>query len=1355
MRYLHLFYFVALKQMNRLYSFLLITTFVICCNYTSLQAKGYNFRHYKVTNGLSSNTVRAIIQDHQGFMWFGTEDGLNRFDGYSFKIYKSIPNDTTSLGNNYIYSIFEDCDQKLWIGTEEGVYIYNPETEQFSFFNCTTSNGTKITSNVQQILEDGIYVWFGTLGQNIFRYNRQTKLLEYFAPNNKESKNTDYICHLYKDHQNTIWASTSQKQTRLSKFNPVTNQFESFDLALLPNDLSIHHLYEDSRNNFWLGTWEDGICKLNRETGQLEKFLQPQNGKGISHIHSIAEPEPGTLFIGSDDGLACLEIRTGSYEIIAGRNSDEYGLTDKFVYPIYKDKEGGIWIGTYYGGISYISPNNNLFERYVFSEYINSIGGNVIGKFSEDSHGNLWIASDDGGLNYFNTKTNQFTTYKSNGKDNLPYHNVHALCIDNNKLWIGTYAKGLLMMDIPAVKFKTYTSNPEDTLSLDGNSIYSIFKDRESHLWIGSSSGLNQYNYQTDQFIRKKNIQAVTIDILEDMYGYIWFATWGKGLWRFHNQNKDWVNYTYNAKEKSSLPNNQVNCLCVDKRHRLWVGTGNGLCQYDYQSNNFTRIPLDLRSSLICDIIEDGEYLWLTTTSGLVKFNPATHECKAFTQSDGLQSNQFNVKSGIRTANGKIYVGTANGFNAFYPENVVNNPYVPPVIITNLQIFNKDITTRSDDILDHAIEQTREIILSYKQTVFSLEFVALSYATPEKNQYAFKLEGFDKEWNYVGNQRKATYTNLPAGHYTFKVIASNNDGIWNMEGTEISITIKPPIWLSNEFIILYILLFIALVFYSIRYFNKRSKRKHEEELRQLNIEKEKEVYNTKISFFTLVAHEIRTPVSLIIGPLEKIMNEMEIFPDKIKDDLKIIARNSQRLLFLVNQLLDFRKAEQNAVSISFSEQNIYDLLQNVYERFKPFVEQKNAQIFLSADDQHFMATIDPEAITKAVSNLLSNASKYTKDRIDISLQTKNRKDDTFEITISDNGIGIIPEEQEQIFKPFYQIAGNNKPGTGIGLSLVKTLVESHHGEIKLVSVPGEGTSFSIILPVQQEKTKEQQEVLQDHNLSQNQFVQEDTDSGNETVNSTENNDNQPKLLIIEDNQDMREFLHKNFSSHYHVFLANNGLEGLQTLKQNKIDIIVSDLMMPEMDGIAFSKELKKDILLSHVPVILLTAKTDTISKIDAMKSGADDYIEKPFSVQYLEARIENLLESRKKLRKKFSEMPFVPLNSIASNKADEKFLLKMNEIIENHISDTEFSIDQLAEKLGISRSGLFAKIKNLTDITPNELILLIRLKKAAELLAQNKYRINEICYLVGFNSPSYFSKCFQKQFGVLPKDFKS
>ena len=638
-----------------------------------------------------------------------------------------------------------------------------------------------------------------------------------------------------------------------------------------------------------------------------------------------------------------------------------------------------------------------------------------------------------------------------------------------------------------------------------------------------------------------------------------------------------------------------------------------------------------------------------------------------------------------------------------------------------------------------------ELELSYKENAFSLLYASLSYCTPNKNKYAYKLEGFDKDWNYVGSQNKATYTNLPAGTYLFKVKATNNDGIWNEKGTSLKITIHPPFYWSTASKLLYFVLVCIAFGFVIRFIIKRTEKKHTAEINKLNANKEKEVHEAKIKFFTMIAHEIRTPVSLIIGPLEKIMKSPVSLPSTVRDDLNIIDRNSQRLVFLVNQLLDFRKVEQEGMKMKFASQNIHQLLKAVCERFEPFIAQHGARLTVKYPEADFTAIVDSEAVTKLVSNLLTNASKYTKDEVTLTCIVQPEQH-TFIIRVTDNGIGISKEEQKKIFHPFYQ-AMDNKPGTGIGLSIVKSIVESHNGCIEVESEVNKGSSFIVTLPVEQVQVLPQDtgtSLLNNPTIPEG-ILQEDL-SGSPIKHK-------PTMLIVDDNEEMLNFLSSSLTDKYSILTAEDGIEALNKLKENEVTLIVSDWMMPRMDGVEFCKAIRTNQATSHIPFILLTAKTDTNSKIEGMDCGADAYIEKPFSMQYLEACIKNLVDLRNLLRQKFSKMPLVPLNSIANNSMDDKFLTRMNEIIEENFSNPELSVDFLAEKLCISRSGLFAKIKTLANITPNELIQVVRLKKAAILLAENKYRINEICYMVGFNNPSYFSKCFQKQFGMKPGEF--
>lgn len=1294
------------------------------------------FRHFSVEDGLSSNSVRAIMQDKYSFMWLGTDDGLNRYDGTTIKVYNLNPQGS----NDYISSLYDTTDN-IWVGTEGGVYIFDYETESFELFKVLTAQGDSIKSNVNHIAEDRDgNLWFSTVGQGIFKYNISKHYLEHY-----EFKDANgLMASVLVDSENQIWAVTNWGSPTVSKLNKAENKFEPFPITYEAGQYDSNSLVmlEDSEHALWLGTWECGLQKIDRYTGKAITYLHPSEGKGATHIHSLMEYAPHQLLIGSDDGLLLFNTLTCEHQLFTEDETTPYSLSNRFVYPIVKDREGGIWVGTYYGGVNYLSPNTGQFECFAHSRFYNSVNGTVIGRFCEDSSGYIWIASDDGGLSRFAPKDKQFTHYMPDEhRNSLSYHNVHALCMDDDDLWIGTYTGGVNVLNTKTGTFRVYTTKGGDLTTLDGTSSYAIFRDREKRIWVTSMAGINLYNREEDNFIRVKDLESLTIDIDQDADGNIWFSTQGKGLFKYNPDKKTWKNYVY-SNTPGALVNDQVNCVLIDGNGNMWVGTMNGLCKYDAGEDRFEAIPLDIPSRNICGIVEDQHVLWLTTTKGLVRYAPG-ESCQVFTRSDGLQSEQFLPNAALKASDGKIYVGSVNGFNAFYPYQIKMNKVLPPVVITGLEIFNKEIRI-GDKKLPKALNWMAELDLSYKDHVFSLLYASLSYCTPEKNQYAYKLEGFDKDWNYVGSQNKATYTNLPAGTYVFKVKATNNDGIWSNQEASLKITIHPPFYWSTASKILYFIwVCIALTFF-IRFLLKRTEKKHTAEINQLNVSKEKEVHEAKIKFFTMIAHEIRTPVSLIIGPLEKIMKSSIPMPAVLRDDLNIIDRNSQRLLFLVNQLLDFRKVEQEGITMRYASQNIRQLLQAVCERFKPFITQHGAHLEVEYPDADFTAMVDSEAITKMISNLLTNASKYTKDKVVLSCIVQPEQH-TFVVKVTDNGIGISKEDRKRIFKPFFQ-AMDNKPGTGIGLSIVKSIVESHNGCIEVESEINKGSSFIVTLPIEQVGA----EVQEGEAGVLNPVIPEDILSETLPVMSSKN---KPLMLIVDDNEEMLNFLSSSFSAQYSILTAEDGMEALEKLKEHEVTLIVSDWMMPRMDGVEFCKALRADQSISHIPFILLTAKTDTNSKIEGMDCGADAYIEKPFSVQYLEACIKNLLDLRNLLRQKFSKMPLVPLNSIANNSMDNKFLTRINEIIEQNFSNSELSVDFLAEELCISRSGLFAKIKTLANVTPNELIQIVRLKKAAALLSENKYRINEICYMVGFNNPSYFAKCFQKQFGIKPGEF--
>lgn len=1289
----------------------------------------FHFRHYNIENGISSNNISSILQDQKGFIWISTDNGLSRFDGNQFTFYQKSNPLYSNLHANSINTICETTDKELWLGTDNGVFIYNQVKDTFTPFVKQTSDKTSITSWITHIIQDKAgNIWIATHKQGIFLFNTQTdKLTQFEIP-----QNDNIVTRILNDEQNNIWLSGPYQ---LCKLNKVNNTFETYAIEEKTESIYSMALWEDSSNHIWIGTWDKGLWKLDPRTKQVEKYLTGEKGKGILHIHSILEYSPELLLIGSDDGLTIFNPVTHESFLYDNYGDSEKSLSDKFIYPILKDREGGVWIGTYYNGISYLPPYCGQFNGYSESSDIPYFNSRIISRFCEDENGNIWIASDDSGLSCFNPSTMQFIDF--NGREKLNKHNLHALCIVGKDLWIGTYGDGIQVLNAQTGKIKNYNT----TNGLDENSIYSIFKDSQGQIWTGSMNGICQYDAQKQHFTPIKHLEALIIEIVEDAKGNLWIATQGKGLFRYSPQkNKEWEKYGL-EKGFNSLT---VNHLCINKDNEIWAATSEGLYLYNPLKDIFTYQPLRLPNECINAILEGEDCLWLTTAKGLVKYTPATQETQIFTKSDGLQSEAFIMASALKTRNGEFYIGSINGFNTFYPHQLKLNTQKPNVVLTSLEISNQKIDTQKDGTLPEAIDHLKEIHLSYKDNVITLNYAALSYCTPQKNQYAYMLEGFDKGWNYVGSQHSTTYTNLPAGTYTFRVKASNNDNIWNEEGTSIRIIVHPPFYLSLPFKIGYVLLFLLALGLLLRYVIRRSEKKHAKAIDELNSKKEIEIHEAKINFFTMIAHEIRTPVSLIIGPLEKIMQSTHI-PTNERQELEIIDRNSQRLLYLVNQLLDFRKVEQKEIRMKFSSQSIKELMQAVCERFSPTLQQNGVSFSVTYPDEHFHADVDKEALTKVLSNLLTNANKYTQSRIEVRFQEHPEKQ-TFSIEVKDNGKGMNEEELKKIFKPFYQ-ASENKPGTGIGLSIVKGIVEAHHGQIKVTSQQGHGSSFMITLPQKQENLSAEEEENQAGNPLPEDIIPEQNATASMSQKVL------PIMLIVDDNEDMLHFLSSHFQTSYTIVTAVDGVDALNKLKEQEVALIISDWMMPNMNGIDLCKAVRNNQLTSHIPFILLTAKTDTEAKITSMNCGADAYIEKPFSLQYLEACIKNLLELRLQLRQKFSQMPTVSINSIAANQNDKVFLEKMNHLIEENLNNEELSVDFLAEKLCISRSGLFVKIKGLANTTPNEMIQIIRLKKAASLLLENQYRINEVSYMVGFNNPSYFSKCFQKQFGMKPGEY--
>ena len=1276
------------------------------------------YRNITMNDGLAANAVRNIVQDRNGFIWFGTDNGLCRYDGVKVQHYR-----INELGGNQYISSLLVTDDGLYVGTEKGVFLLSFERQSFEKQNLDIHSAvTSMTLDKEGVL------WISTLGQGVWQMIQKTSKVNHY--DFKETSGS--VAQVLIDNSNQVWTVTNWGTPVVHRLNRLHNRFEAVNLDFTENYNSLRML-QTKDGRLWLGTWESGLLQLHSD-GRVEQVLNPKLTNVGNHIHTLFERDDHCICIGCDDGVICLNPNTHEWH----RLIEQQSLADRFVYAITSDMEGGLWIGTFYGGVNYISPVGKRFEAFSME---NGLHGNVIARFCEDRKGRMWVASDDGGLMCYSPKAQHFTNYPH--QELLSRQNVHALCVDGDELWIGTYTNGVIVLNVETGDLRHYMQ-AQAPHSLDNSSSYAICCDSRGDIWVATMEGLNRFDRTRHDFERIGKVDALTIDIDEDRDGNLWLSTQGGGLWKYQTRNGQFKTYTHHEGNDLSLPDDQVNCSLVDESGRLWVGTLGGLCLYDSENDHFKLVSLDVPNHNIMGIVEDQGVLWLSTEKGIVKYEPK--QIQRFTLHDGLVSEQFQPNSCIKASDGRIYFGSTTGFNSFYPYQIKTNSVTPPVYITSVEIMNREERTAEGQPLDLAL--TKEIVLDYDDArMLTLSFASLSYCSPEKNQYAYILEGFDRDWNNVGNQNRATYTNIPAGTYIFRVKATNNDGVWSSDEATLTIIVHPPLWWSWYAKLFYLFLIVAAIWYYVRFRLKRAEYRHQREMQRLNEQKEKEVREARLNFFTMIAHEIRTPVSLIIGPLEKIMKR-----DNPSEDMRVIDRNAHRLLELVNQLLDFRKVEQHSLVMHFAPQNIRQLMMSVSERFTPTFEQGNKSFTVDYPDEHFTAIIDKEAVTKVISNLLTNANKYTNNEVRLSCQV-DPDGEHFRIVVSDNGIGIREEDRSRLFEPFFQ-AQDNKPGTGIGLNIVKNIVDLHHGTISVSSEVGKGSTFTIVLPVAQEQSEQ---FTADSLRSSDENT---ADSKQISVKSSANSkpqmvskQNASTMLIVDDSEDMVSFLGNHFKEKYEVLTAGDGIEALDILRNHEVSIIISDWMMPRMDGAELCRRVRLDPMTSHIPFVMLTAKTDNDSKVEGMDVGADTYIEKPFSIQYLEACIRNMLEMRRRLIEKFSTQPLEPVTEIASNPTDNEFLLEMKKVIEENFSNSELNVNYLAEKLNISRSGLFAKIKTLADVTPNEMIQIVRLKRAAELLLEKKYTISEIGYMVGFSNPSYFSKCFQKQFGVRPMDY--
>jgi len=1306
----------------------IILLFIFGFSLLSLYSQQFYFKKYQVENGISHNTVWCIMQDSYGFIWFGTSDGLNRFDGYEFKVYKNIYKDSSSLGNNQVYTLCEDRNKNIWVGTSNGIYIYNCNTEKFSLFDKKTDFDVLISSDIKKIhLSKSGKIWIATLGQGFFIYDPEKETLS------QNSNYTPFVWDISEDNSGHIYISSHEEGllcfTQNGRFIQKETSYVNFENK---GNIQINSIeYIDNKIWFSIGTSYLGC--LDPKNWNCKYYKSDD----INTIRAISKYSEKELLLGTDNGLYWFNTSNKEFNKIESP-ADFRGLSDQTIYAILQDKEGGYWISTYLGGVNYLAKQTKRFEYYpnsTISLLSGETQGKVVNAFCEDLHRNIWIGGQNS-LRLFDNESQKLKDPVSNQWD------VKTLLMDGDNLWVGTLGKGIKVINTKNNQITEHLHYRHLTNSICSNDVLSLYKDKKGDIYVGTSWGICSYNRETNDFTTLNYVGTMisVVDMLVDKSNNLWVATLNSGVFRCNLDLLHWSYFSYDASDDRSLGNNSIITLFEDTNGILWFGTDGGGLYYYIEGEGFYNYDPEskiLPSNIIYAIEEDNSgYLWISTNAGLLRVNiDNKQDYKLFTKENGLQNNQFNPRASLKASTGKFYFGGINGFNTFFPDEFKGNLYIPPVYITNIRFHDKKNNDIKSIITDKPAYLSGKISIPYNQNDIIIDFASLSYEDNRRNKYQYKLEGFDNGWIY-SSENTTSYSNLSPGKYTFYVRGSNNDGKWNEEITSIQITIIPPWWRSTLAYICYIILICGLLFILYIYAKKKANEKISKQIEKYNIEKEKEVYQSKIDFFVNLVHEIRTPLSLIKLPLEKVT---EIHRDgKTGKYLSIVNKNIDYLLNVVNQLLDFQKMESKKVSLRYEVQNINALIESIYNQFASIAELKAISLTIEVPEEERIYIIDSDAITKILINLVSNAIKFAYSLINIRLEYF---DGSFAVIVSDDGTGVSHAEKNRIFEAFYQTQEKNNKGIGIGLAFSKQLAEAHNGTLTVDDNEYGGATFRLHI-IEKE-------------------IEESPENIEETIIEVPNQEpyrssefKSCRILIVEDNVELLNLISDMLSDSFIVIKANNGIEALDKLMQEPVDIVVSDVMMPEMDGYELTHKIKTDINISHIPVILLTAKVSTEAKIEGMEQGADVYIEKPFSIKYLKIQIENLLKLRLSFQEMMIKMPFYTKNTSVVSKKDQEFLAKLKTEIETHLSDSDFSIDSIAEAMFMSRSNFYRKIKSITGMAPNDYLKTIRLNKAAELLMDEDVRIGDIYIQVGFSSSSYFAKCFKNQFNVSPKDYK-
>ncbi|MDA3880837.1 MAG: ATP-binding protein [Prolixibacteraceae bacterium] len=1345
------------------------------------QGNSVQFKHLDVNDGLSSNQIKTIFKDSRGYVWVGTVNGLNRFDGFSVKVFRHDKNDSTTLVNNTIISIHEDNENNLWIITSGGVCIYNPVSEKFSTDHPVFHKNIEMpTAQYIGFFADqqGVF-WLIHQSRGIYSYNPETDSARHFGQSNglMPYSINDYAV----DKNGAIWLVNRKpaidvfdtKQFSLSKC------FDNID-RVIPYSENTYRIMLDRDRHAWIYMLNDdkGVFCVNTDNETIRHYKSSGSPYKISHnnVSSLALDRYGRILVGTDHGgLNIVDKRQGLKGVYQNEVGEKNSLSQNSITAMLYDNNHVLWVGTYKKGVNYYHPDLFKFSTYTLNPAKeNWLSNEDINSFAEDEKGNLWLGSNGGGLIYFDRQNETFTTYKHNpnNSNSLSSNVIVDIYYDHSGgLWIGTYMGGLNYFKNG--QFTHYTNDPDNPRSLLSNNVWAIHEDRDRRLWVGTLNGgasefipeIGAFNHYITMVDSATAISVMSIS--ENIDNNIWFAT-ATGVDLYDKSTGRVIHFLREDNVNSLSTNSTLDVYC-DRRGWVWIGTRDGLNLYRPKQQQFTILTTDngLPDNTVVTILEanDGN-MWLATPQGLCNLvvnlteeGEISFKTKNYDEQDGLHGIEFNEHGALRTRNGELIFGGSDGFSIFNPANLSTTMLNPRVEFCDLKVQNKIVETGEEVnqrvLLPKALNFAENVVLKHHEKTFSVSFSAINYLNPEKTVFHYKLEGFNTEWAVADAQsREVTYTNLHPGDYVLRIYASDLENSLKSDEIELAISILPSFWKTKWAYSFYLVAFLLLIFYVIQMIIKRERNKFMIQQERLETSKQHEMDMMKLKFFTNISHEFRTPLTLILSPLERLIHSLD--NESHKKQLRLIQRNAKRLLNLVNQLLDFRKLEVQGLTLDVSQGDLVSFTRDTISSFSDLTETRNIEMVFESNVEHLTAYFDYDKIEKILFNLISNAFKFTSENgiITVKLNADEATKDhpQVQISVEDTGIGIPVDKQEMIFERFVQ----NEPhktskivsGSGIGLSLTREFVQMHNGNVTVISTPGKGSTFTVVLPLKDEFEiqKANTEMLKQHFSTSNSYIEEEK--------GTKANASLEKILLVEDNPDIRFYLKDNLKADYQVFEAENGDKAWEMIPEIMPGLIVSDIMMPgELDGLGLCRQVKSDNRTSHIPVILLTARTSDQQKCEGLESRADDYITKPFNFELLELRIKSLIEQRRQMQRLFQKNFDIQPSEIAITSLDDKFLKKVKDITEANMQEPDFSVEKLSTEVGISRAHLYNKLVALTGKTPIEYIRIMRIRRAAQLLEKSQLTVMEVAYKVGFNDPRYFTKHFKHEYEMTPTQY--